>query len=177
MAPELRIITTFLTVGRISLFHPLPMDRIYLLNPGQSISVGDRTLTAIKPPAYDAAETTGFYDPKADAFFSSDCFGALLSEPAENAAGISTENLRDGMITWATVDAPWLHITDRVLFNRSLNCIRELSPKLILSAHLPVAYEMAEELFEYLGAAPEAQPFVGPDQKALEAMLQGLTGT
>jgi flavorubredoxin len=176
-APELRVVTTFLGVGKMSLFEPLPMDRIYLLNPGQSLDVGDRILTAIKPPSYDAPETTGFHDPKAAAFFSSDCFGALMSEPAKNAAGIETEKLRDGMVTWATVDAPWLNIVNRTLFDKSLNSIRELSPKLILSAHLPAACEMTEELLEYLGAAPEVQPFVGPDQKALEAMLQGMTGT
>ena len=70
-APKLRIITTYLGVGKMSLFAPLPMDRIYLLNPGQSISVGDRILTAIKPPSYDAPETTGFYDPKAARLWSS----------------------------------------------------------------------------------------------------------
>jgi hypothetical protein len=118
----------------------------------------------------------GFYDPKAAAFFSSDCFGALMSEPVENADGIRTDSLRDGMITWATVDAPWLHIVNRTQFDKSLNSIRELSPKLILSAHLPVACEMTEELLENLGSAPEAQPFVGPDQKALEATLAEVTG-
>jgi flavorubredoxin len=176
-APKLRIITTYLAAGKMSLYAPLPMDRIYLLNPGQSIDVGDRTLTAIKPPSYDAPETTGFYDPKTAAFFSSDCFGALMSEPAENAAGIGTEDLREGMVRWATVDAPWLHIVDRNLFDKSLNRIRELSPKLILSAHLPVARDMSEELIGNLRTAPEAQPFVGPDQKALEAMLAEMTGT
>jgi flavorubredoxin len=175
-APKLRVITTYLGIGKMSLFEPLPMDRIYLLNPGQSIDVGDRILTAIKPPSYDAPETTGFYDPKTAAFFSSDCFGALMSEPAENAAGIGTENLRDGMVTWATVDAPWLHIVNRNLFAKALDRVRELSPKLILSAHLPVACKMTEVLLEHLGTAPEAQPFVGPDQQALEAMLKGMTG-
>jgi len=176
-APKLRIITTYLGVGKMSLFEPLPMDRIYLLNPGQSIDVGDRILTAVKPPSYDAPETTGFYDPKTAAFFSSDCFGALMSEPVDNAAGMGAEKLRKGMVFWATVDAPWLHTVDRTLFDKSLNRIRELSAKLILSAHLPVASDMTEELLGNLGAAPEAQPFVGPDQQALEAMLQGMTGT
>lgn len=175
-APKLRVITTYLGVGKMSLFGPLPMDRIYLLNPGQSIDVGDRILTAIKPPSYDAPETTGFYDPKAAAFFSSDCFGALMSEPVDSAAGIGTENLRDGMVFWATVDAPWLHIVNRTLFDKNLNRIRELSPKLILSAHLPAASDMTEELLGNLKTAPEAQPFVGPDQQALEAMLKGMTG-
>jgi len=176
IAPRLRVITTFMAAGRMSLFQPLPMDRIYFLNPGQSIGLSDRTITAIKPPSYDAAETTGFYDPKAEAFFCSDCFGALMSEPEENAAGIGTENLREGMVTWATVDAPWLHIVEKTLFAESLDRIREISPKLILSAHLPAACDMTEELLENLGAVPAAKPFIGPDQKALEAMLKTMSG-
>lgn len=175
-APKLRVITTFLAVGKMSLFQPLPMDRVYLLNPGQSISVGDHILTAVKPPSYDAPETTGFYDPKAAAFFSADCFGALMSEPAESAADIETENLQEGMVKWATVDAPWLHTVNKRSFSKSLNRVRELSARLILSAHLPAARDMTEELLGYLATVPAAEPFVGPDQQALEAMLKGLTG-
>ncbi len=173
-APQLRLITTYLGVGKMSLFQPLPLDRVYLLNPGQSISVGDRTLTAIKPPSFDAAETTGFYDPKAAAFFSSDCFGALLSEPAGTAADIGTTKLREGLIKWATLDAPWLHLVDRTAFREKLNRVRELAPKLILSSHLPVARGMTEELLAYLTMAPEAEPFVGFDQSALEGLLLAL---
>jgi flavorubredoxin len=175
-APKLRVITTYIGVGKMSLFKPLPMDRIYLLNPGQSIDVGDRKLEAIKPPSYDAAETTGFHDPKSNAFFSSDCFGALMSEPAKNVAEMKPSNLRESMVFWATVDAPWLHLVNRTLFEKNLNSIRELSPKLILSAHLPVACDMTNKLLENLSSATEAQPFVGPDQQALEAMLAKMTG-
>lgn len=100
-----------------------------------------------------------------------------MSEPVENAAEMGVENLREGMVTWATVDAPWLQIVNRTLFAKTLDRVRELSPKLILSAHLPVACDMTEELLGYLGTAPEAQPFVGPDQQALEDMLKGMTAT
>jgi flavorubredoxin len=174
--PKLRVITTYLGVGKMSLFRPLPMDRVYLLNPGQSIKAGDRTLTAFKPPTYDAPETTGFYDSKSGAFFSADSFGALMSEPAGNAAEIGAEKLREGMLTWATVDAPWLPMLDRALFNKALDRIRKMSPKLILSAHLPVARAMTEELLGYMSDAPASQPIIWPDQQALEAMLQNLTG-
>ncbi len=172
-APQLRVITTFLGMGKMSLFQPLPLDRVYLLNPGQSISVGDRTLTAVQPPSFDAAETTGFYDPKASAFFSSDCFGALLSEPAGSAADIGDAKLREGLVKWATVDAPWLHLVDRAAFGERLNHVREMEPKLLLSSHLPVARGLTDELLQYLAAVPDAEPFVGPDQPALEAMLKG----
>jgi hypothetical protein len=173
-APQLRVITTFLGVGMMSLFRPLPLDRVYLLNPGQSISVGDRTLTAAQPPAFDAAETVGFYDPESAAFFCSDCFGAILSEPAGSAADVGSTNLREGLVRWGTVDSPWLHFVDRAAFDERLNRVREMAPKLVLSSHLPVAMGMTEELLQYLAAVPDAEPFVGPDQPALEAMLKGL---
>ncbi|MEJ2182267.1 MAG: MBL fold metallo-hydrolase [Nitrospirota bacterium] len=171
-APKLRVITTYLGMGKMSLYKPLPMDRVLLLNPGQSISVGDRKLTAIKPPTFDAPETTGFYDPKAAALFSADCFGALMKNPVERAADISSGELKEGLSTWATVDSPWLHVADRALLDRALDGVRKMSPKLIVSSHLPPATDMTEELLGLLAAVPGAEPFVGPDQQALEAMIR-----
>lgn len=169
-APQSRVVTTFLGVGKMSLSRPLPMDRVFLLNPGQVLDAGDRKLTAFRPPTYDAPETTGFFDPKASALFSADSFGALLEEPAESAAAVGKGALREGMVTWATVDAPWMHSTDRKSFADNLNIIRSLSPDRVLSCHLPAARGMTEELLDVLAEAPSAKPFVGPDQKALEAM-------
>ena len=176
MNPKLRIITTYLTCGRMSLFQPLPMNRVFLLNPGQSISIGDRTLTAIKPPSFDGPDTTGFYDSKAGVFFCADCFGALMTEPHDSAADLGTDELKKGMVLWATVDTPWLHMVDSSVFDRNINFIHEMAPNLILSAHLPLAKDMTNDLLDYLSIVPGSQPFVGPDQQALEMMLQGLTG-
>src|SRR5262245_55440053 len=44
--PRLRVMTSFLSVGILGLSAPLPMDRVRLVNAGEKISVGDRTLTA-----------------------------------------------------------------------------------------------------------------------------------
>jgi glyoxylase-like metal-dependent hydrolase (beta-lactamase superfamily II) len=174
--PDLRIVTSFLGVGKMSLFQPLPMDRIYLLNPGQTLDVGDRKLQAIRPPTYDAPETVGFFDAKSGIFFSADCFGALMSAPAVTADDIGSEPLREGLVKWTTVDAPWLHGIDRGLFAGNLDNIRKLAPKVILSSHLPPAFGMVDELLGYLELALPAAPFVGPDQAAFEAMLKGPGG-
>jgi flavorubredoxin len=152
------------------------MDRVYLLNPGQSIKVGDRTLTAIKPPTYDAPETTALYDGKSRTFFSADCFGALMSETADNADDIEEEELKEGLITWAKVDAPWLNTVEKGQFARALHVVRDMSPKIILSCHLPPALGMANQLLQYLEAVPAGDPFIGPDQPALEAMLKASNG-
>lgn len=171
-APNLRVATTFLAVGKLSLSRPLPPERVYLLNPGQSLAVGDRTLTAVRPPTFDAPETMGFHDPQSGALFSADCFGALMSEPTADAGGIDAESLRAGMVTWTTIDAPWLHMTDYNQFTGTLGRIRDLAPSVILSSHLPVARNMNEQLLRHLASARTAEPFVGLDQAGLEALLR-----
>ena len=174
--PKIRVITTFLGVGIMSLIDPLPMDRVNLLNPGEKLTVGNRTLTAVRPPAFDNPSTTGFYDDKSGVFFSSDCFGALLSAVPQNAADLSDADLRDGQVFWTTVDSPWLHKADRGVFAKELDGIRKMATKMVLSSHLPAAPgNMTDRLLTSLAAVPGAQPFVGPNQAALEQMLKKMT--
>jgi flavorubredoxin len=174
-APRARVVTSFGAVGKMGLFNPLPMDRVYLLNPGQTLTAGDRTLTALRPPSYDAPETTGFFDRQSGLLFSSDCFGGLLSSPRTDARDVPAEELREGQTLWATVDSPWLHRVNRDLFARDLEAVRALAPRAIFSSHLPPAFDMTDELLAALEAAPQAPPFVGPDQAALTAMLGEIT--
>src|ERR1051326_7701199 len=128
--PRLRVMTSFLSVGILTLSAPLPLDRVYLVNPGEKVSVGDRTLTAVRPPAFDNPATTGFYDSKSAVFFSSDCFGALLTSPARNAADLTENDLRNGQTFWATLDSPWLHKTNVEVFTKELKRIREMQPEM-----------------------------------------------
>jgi flavorubredoxin len=174
--PRLRVITSFLGVGIMGLAAPLPMDRVYLVNPGQRVGVGDRTLTAVRPPAFDNPITVGLLDDRSGILFSSDCFGALLDEVPERAEDLSDEALHQGQVFWATVDSSWLHSVDRVVFASELDRIRSLKPSMVLSSHLPAARgESMERLLGALAAVPDAPPFVGPDQAALEQMLAGMS--
>ena len=176
--PQIRVITTFLGVGIMGLSAPLPMDRVHLVNPGQTISVGDRSLTAMRPPTFDNPITTGLYDDRSGALFSADCFGALLAEVPQSAEDLSDDELHQGQVFWATVDSPWLHTVDPTPFAASLDEIRQLRPDLVLSSHLPAASGGSlERLLRSLETVPAAAPFVGPDQVALEQMLAGMTGS
>jgi hypothetical protein len=153
----------------------LPMDRVYLVNPGQTMTIGERVLTAVKPPTFDNPCSTGFYDQASGALFSSDCFGALLSEVPEDAADLSDEELRQGQVLWTTIDTPWIHAVDTGALARQLDDIRSLEPKLILSDHLPAAGGfMMHRLLASIASAQAADVFVGPDQATLvQLMAQG----
>jgi hypothetical protein len=47
-APLARVVATSLGAGIMSTERPLPLDRVYLLNPGQSLESGDRRLHAFR---------------------------------------------------------------------------------------------------------------------------------
>jgi glyoxylase-like metal-dependent hydrolase (beta-lactamase superfamily II) len=172
-APEATVVTTFIGMAKMGLLQ-MDVPRMRLLNPGQVLNAGDRELLAVSPPTFDAPETTGFLDRKTGALFSADSFGALLDAPALDAADIDPGKLRDGMTTWATIDAPWLRWTDSGRFGAMLDAVGALDPSVVLSSHLPPARGMTATLLGNVAAAPDAPAFVGPDQAALERMMSAV---
>ncbi len=175
-APKARLAANSLAVLRMSTAWPLPMDRVYWLNPGDSINVGDRNLTAVRPPLFDNPTTIGIYDNKSESFFSADCFGALLLTPARNANHVPEGDLAQGMISWACGDNPWVHMVEQTVFSKGLDRIRQMAPKTIFSAHLPPAQGKDEQFLKLLARVPKSTPFVAPNQTALEQILAQTRG-
>jgi flavorubredoxin len=170
-APSARLAANSLAVLRMSTAWSVPMHRVYWLNSGDSIRVGDRKLTAVRPPLFDNPTTVGIYDDKLEAFFSADCFGAIIPSPAQKADDVAEGDLAQGMMSWASGDNPWVHMVEPTLFSKALNRIRQMAPKMIFSAHLPPAQRKTEQLLELLATVPTSTPFVAPNQTALEQIL------
>lgn len=166
-APQARVVTNYLGVGKMGL-QQLPIDRTYLINPGQTLDVGDRRLLALRPPVYDAPETMAVFDTGSRHLFSSDCFGAVMAHPAESVSAIGARELNDGLALWAGIDAPWLADIAQDRLAAACRPLRDLAPRLILGSHLPPAATLHDALYAGLDAARAAAPFVGPDQAALE---------
>jgi flavorubredoxin len=171
--PNVRLATNSLTVLRMTTFWPVPMDRVCWLNPGDSLKLTDRTLLAIRPPLFDNPATIGMYDSKSEAFFSADCFGALIPSPVSSVDEIPKDHLLQGMVSWASGDCPWLHMVEAGLFAEVLKKVHQLSPKIVLSSHLPPSLGKTEELLEIVGMVPSSTPFVAPDQTVLQKILTG----
>jgi hypothetical protein len=173
-APDLEVVTTYLGAAKLSMSTPVPLDRCRFANPGDRVEIGDRSLLAVRPPIFDAPETTGVLDLVTSTLISADTFGALMAEPAVRAEDIDPGALADGLVLWSSVDAPWLHQVDRAAYDASLRELRRLAPRHVLSSHLPPATGIVGRLLDAAAAVPDADPWVGPDQAALEAMLAQL---
>jgi len=175
-APKARLVANSLAVLRMSTAWSVPMHRVYWLNPGESISVGDRMLTAVRPPLFDNPTTIGIHDNKTEAFFSADCFGAIIPAPVQNVDEVKEGDLQQGMSSWASADSPWLHMVGPEVFGQALDKIRMIAPKIILSAHLPPAQGKTDLFLKWLADVPASESFITPNQTALEQILaQGLS--
>jgi glyoxylase-like metal-dependent hydrolase (beta-lactamase superfamily II) len=167
-APGARLAGHCLALLRMSTAWPVPMHRTYWLNSGDSISAGDRMLTAVRPPLFDNPTTIGVFDSKAQTLFSADCFGAVIPSPVQSVDDLSERDLAQGVIGWACADSPWIHMVGAEALNRSLDSIRRMAPKTILSAHLPSAQGRTEYLLDLLAEVPASPPFAAPNQTARE---------
>jgi hypothetical protein len=170
-APDARLITTYLAVGKLGMQMEVPMPRLMWINPGTTVELNGRTIDAVRPPSFDAPETTAFFDRYSATLFSADSFGALLQAPVADAGEVAARDLDEGMALWATIDSPWLTHTDRDSFASTLDAFRSLGAVRVLSSHLPPADGMTNRLTDNLAAVPGATPWVGPDQAALDQIL------
>ena len=172
-APRARLVTTFLGVGIMSTQWEVPMHRVYFVNPGDTLDIGDRVLLGHRPPLFDNPATVGFLDRSTGALFSSDCFGGPMptTDLAQGPDVREAPDLESAMMLWAAIDSPWARLVDPVKFDATIDPIRRLDPSAILSSHLPPALGLNHVLFAHVADAPNGPEFVGPDQQALEALL------
>ena len=169
-APAARILTNGLGYAKMQLLG-LPADRVDLLEPGKAFVAGGRTFHPIRPPYYDAPETTGFFDPVDRVLFAADAFGALLAEPYEEAAEIPQAALREGLLAWASIDAPWLGQVDAAKLGRTLAAIERLDPAAVLVGHLPVSRGNVRRLTRIIARAYGQGLETVPDGLSIERLL------
>lgn len=140
-APHARVLTGFLTHAKMML-SGMPVDRVDVVAAGDTIEIGDRRLTALRPPYYDAPETLGFFDAASSALFVVDAYGAALPEMAPDAESIDDATLDAGLAAWSSLDAPWLTSLDRGALEACLASFGALKPRHVLTAHLPTARDV-----------------------------------
>ena len=101
-APQARVLSTFLGIGKMGLME-LPTDRAQIIDPAAPVHAGRLTLQPWRPPYFDAPETLGFFNPETGVLFSGDAFGALLDEVPDDARAIVPDTLRDGLVRWTGI--------------------------------------------------------------------------
>lgn len=146
-APNATVITGGIGAAKLGLLGK-PTDRLRLVAPGDTLSLGRRTFHVVRPPWFDAPETLGLVEPAEGVFFCADAFATLLDAPCDAAEAIEAEALLAGMARWVEIDAPHLADADPARFAFRVEQVRALAPRLLLSSHLAPSRDATGRLIE-----------------------------
>lgn len=171
LCPAATVITDFVSVGRMGEEWTLPMNRIRFLNDGESLTIGDRTITAIRPPFYDSPATRGLYDSRTELYYGVDSFGAPVPHPCERVDDVPADAYEHGFNWFNRANSPWHAVADPAKIRIQVDRIRSLAPRVIASYHGPAAHGRSDQLCDMLARIATLEPLVLPGQAELEAML------
>lgn len=173
MCPDAKVITNFLGLGKLSEEFTIPLERVYLLNDGDTLDIGDRTLRAVRPPLYDSSATRGIYDPKTSVYFAADCFGAVQQEPVEFVDDMPVKDYEEGFFWMNRVNHVWFHHIPPAVIEETAVHIRELNPAIMVSGHGPTARQNVLQLCDWIVKIGDMDPVPMPSQADFEKMIAG----
>ena len=169
--PNAKLITNFLGLGKLSEEFVIPPQRAYLLNSGDTMDLGDRKITALRPPLYDSSATRGFWDPKTEVYFAADCFGVVQDDPVQFTDELSDSDVDEGYYWMNRANHAWFGDVKQEAIDRDTKAILDLNPKVVVSGHGPTARENPADHVSKITKIGGLEPIQFPSQEEFEKML------
>lgn len=172
--PNATLVASFAITSRLGGDIELPIERMRWLDVGESMDLGDRTLTALRPPMFDSPATRGFFDSTSRVLWAADSFGALVPGAVHEAAEVPVDLWEQSFDTLNSWNTPWLEWVDRDRFAAQVAVTRALAPATIASAHGPVLRDrmIDDALARTLDLAGQP-PVPMPGSELLDAIVSG----
>jgi flavorubredoxin len=168
-----KIITNFLGLGKLIEGFDMDPERCYFMNDGDSLDIGDRKVTAVRPPLYDSSATRGLFDHKTGTYFSADCFGAGVDEIFQFTDDMSDKDYEEGFFWMNRINHVWFHHIPKNVIEETAGNLRRLDPARIASGHGPVARNNPVHLLEWVTRISDMEPLRMPSQEEFEKFLSG----
>jgi flavorubredoxin len=173
--PNATLVANFGIVGRLALDTELPLDRMRWLEAGDTLDIGDRQLTIVRPPTFDSPATRGFHDSKTQLLWAVDSFGALVQGEVYEAGDVPRELYEPSFAMLNTWNTPWLEWLDTERFAAHVQTTAGLPTDIVVSAHGPVLRgAQIEDAFARTQALAAQPPAPQPGQSMLDELLSSL---
>ncbi len=169
LCPNATLITSWFMTQRLAGELHVPPTRWRWLGDGESLDVGDRTLTAIRPPLYDSPTTRGLFDPRTGVYWASDCFATPVPTSTAFVEDLDPDAWRDGFISFNSWNSPWVSLVDRDRYLTECRRVTDLPLSSIAGTHGPTieASDLAMATEMLLRLPSDAVP-PQPGQELLE---------
>jgi flavorubredoxin len=133
--PRATLVTNWFTVERMAADRLLPLERLRLVNPGESFPAGDRTLTAVVPPVYDSPTTRGLHDSATGVYWAADAFATYVPGQVDDVADLPPGFFREGFLQAQRMVSPWHNLVDPAKYEAHLDTVRSLDASVAVGAH------------------------------------------
>lgn len=175
MCPNATLIGNFLTVARLSGDVPLPLHRMRWMDAGDTLDIGDRVLTAVRPPMFDSPSTRAVHDSFTRVLWAADSFASFLPGEVYDAGDVPVDMYDQSFAVLNGWNTPWLEWVDTDRFAAHVNASRALPLDVVASCHGPVhrGHHIDEAYRRTLDLA--AQPILPmPGQAMLDQLLSSI---
>jgi flavorubredoxin len=168
--PAATFVASWLTFGHLQVGGLLlPPDRCLIVADGDTVTTGDRTLLAFRPPVYDSPGTRAVYDTSSGVLWGSDAFGGFMPGPAQDAGDVPETEWTDGVAALSRLLCPWHVHVDDAAYQATVDRIASLGPAAIATCHGPsIQGAGVDRALRLVRDLPTMPPWPGPTQAEVE---------
>jgi flavorubredoxin len=175
--PRAKLVTNFLGLGKLHEEFDIDPRRVHILNDGDRLDIGDRTVAAIRPPLYDSSATTGIWDPKSRIYYGADCFGIVAQELVHYTDDLPRAEFEDAFYFMNRANHIWFEHVRPEAIAAAAERIKALDARMLVSGHGPVERGDVARLCDMIKRIGDMPAIQLPDHAAFEQMLaQGAAG-
>lgn len=171
LCPNAKLVTNFLGLGKLAEEFHVDPRRVHILNHGDSLDIGDRVVTALRPPLYDSSATTGIWDPKSEIYYGADCFGVVTPEVPHYTDEMSEADFEDGFFFMNRANHIWFEHIRPDYIAAAAEQIKALGAKMLVSGHGPVERRSVHRMCDMIKRIGDMPPIQLSDHEQFEAML------
>jgi flavorubredoxin len=178
LAPNATLVIDWFMQERMGASLEVPASRWRWVQDGDVLDVGDRRLQVVRPPVFDSGTTRGLFDPTTGVYWGSDSFASPMAVPVRTVAELDLVEWLEGIHTFARYISPWLPIVDAGRYQRTVDRIADLEPRVLVGCHSPVVEGgYVQDAIAATRTAPWATVPPQPDQSVLDAIHAALAPT
>jgi flavorubredoxin len=177
LAPNATVVVNWFMWERMGASLEVSPLRQRWVGDGEKIDIGDRVLTAVRPPVFDSPTTRGLYDPTTGVYWASDSFAAPMLSVTPHVADMDLGFWREGMTMFNQYVSPWLQLVDDEKFQLTVDRIEALGATSIVGCHTPIiGRDLVGEAIDITRKSADAIVAPLPDQSVLDQIQLTLLG-
>ena len=174
-APNATLVIDWFMQERMGASLDVPPGRWRWVRDGDTLDVGDRTLRIVRPPVFDSPTTRGLFDPVTGVYWASDSFASPMAVPVRHVGELDVVAWLEGIHTFAQYVSPWLSLVDEAKFQRTVDRVEALDPRVLVGCHTAVIDgSYVADALAATRIAPWATVPPQPDQSVLDAIQAAL---